>query len=102
MRKLMFTVGIVLALASACCAYRAPWDVHRRPGLSLSEGAKIAYKALGADAKDYYCIGAGLAITTVPPDGDWTYRFSSNSGKMKWVVVDAYNHVQVYNSSPIY
>ncbi len=97
---------ICTMLIALCClwlcltvqARNAVYDSKVRPKMALTTALALADKALGKDAKTFYCVGAGLGKTRAL-DGDWLLNFASASGDTRFVDVGFDHHVWVHKPS---
>jgi len=81
MRRTLLAVLFAAAWVGLCFASRVSWDSSKRPPMSIVQGHEIALKALGKDAGDFYCL-SGIIF-----NDSWNYRFSSQKGETRLVVV---------------
>lgn len=87
---LMIATMSVSWLCSTAQAGNIAYNDKTRPKIELSEALALANKALGKDAKSFYCVGASLERVV---KDCWIIRFSSASGAKRDVEVDFDKHI---------
>ncbi len=83
------TVGLSL-LCSTVQAGNIAYNDKVKPKVTLFEALDLADKALGKDAKSFYCVSAGLERVV---KDCWIIEYASASGAKRSVEVDFDKHV---------
>jgi hypothetical protein len=93
--KVRIILFAMLICAGVLFARNILYNRSVAPRLPLDSAYKIAMTTLGQATNEFYCVGAGLAIS-FSPDGEWLFSFSSTNGTPKYVTVefDGKTHVE--------
>ena len=101
MRRIFILVFYIALTGSLVFGMCVAWKDRMRPPIALSQAVDLAEKALGADAKTFYCIRA-IVAETGGKGGDWTLEYSSQEGVHRWVIVGMDGKVSILKGAPVY